>query len=118
MDFQQLNDFFDGSIFPDDYRNNFEGVDEKTRAAESLKVHYDETAMEEESAGGEVVILLLRIFRSAMCGNYITADRLLERLVNLTEALGAKLLRARCAVYSYYIKGLKRVPPCLRFRDD
>ena len=111
MDFEQVSNFFGGTIFSEEYRTDFQRVDEQLQTLASA-------VTESSSADERAVLLMLKGIDAAMCGELAFAERCFENLQILTEELPDQSWRRRCINYQFYLLSLKRVSPVLRFRPD
>ncbi|KAH8647035.1 CHAT domain-containing protein, partial [Tricladium varicosporioides] len=111
MDFEQVSNSFGGTIFPEEYRTDFQSVEEQLQALAS-------TVTESSSVNERAVLLLLQGIDAAMRGELAFAERYFDNLQILTEELPDRHWRRRCVNYQFYLLSLKRLSPVLRFRPD
>lgn len=111
MDFEEVSNFFGGTIFPEEYRTDFQRVDKQLQ---TLKSSINESSSVDERAA----ILLLQSIDGAMRGEFAFARRCLDDLQILTEQLPDQSWRRRCVNYRFHLVLLKRSSPFLRFGSN
>jgi CHAT domain-containing protein len=111
MDFRDICNFFGGTIFPEEYRTDFEKNDERIAiAASRLTQSSPPTTW--------ASLLLLKALNAGMRGDVAAAQSHLTELSRLAESSLDARWRFRCRHYEFHLLCLQRFPPILRFRPN
>lgn len=109
MDFRDLTNYFDGTIFADDYRTDLEAARKRIEAVEA------DNAVDLNQTDG---LLLVQAVYSSICGDFVRATDYLHQLSDIAQSKNDSSLVARCAAYRIYVHCTQNNPPFLRFRID
>ncbi|KAJ4984125.1 hypothetical protein SVAN01_10357 [Stagonosporopsis vannaccii] len=111
MDFRALTNYFDGTIFADDYRADLSAARERMAALEAR-------TSADPKENDQIESLLVQAVYSSICGDYVRAQNLLKELCNIAQSSNNNSLLSRCTAYQIYVQCIQNNPPFLRFRVD
>lgn len=113
MNFKNISDFFNGTIFPEEYRTDIGKANNDIIDMEN-KLDINPLSPIQDQA----TILILRSLHATMTGNLTQSENYLAKLSTLAEETENLSLISRCRIYQHHILSLKHLPPYLRFRPD
>lgn len=106
LDYNEISEFFGGSIFPEELRGNLETISEKLDKLANTK---------NQSVTQRANVYILRALFGVITGDIAAAELNIDEIAELArEGLDQKSI-ARSRLYKYFVVAAKLRPPVLRF---